>query len=251
MRRPNLFLPMLEAIEKLLILQDRDRKIARVNDELARIEPERQQLKTRSANTQSSLDAAKLRGKQIESQKKDLELEVDAQKQKIAKYSIQQFETKKNDEFKAIGHEIETCKATITKIEDKELELMEQAEAAQKDIVAATQSANEAKKHVEGQIAELNGREENLKKELAELMANREELASAVGEDTRSRYERLLKNKGGNVVVGIQHGVCGGCHMKFPQQIVLSCRREEEIVTCPNCGRILYYTRDMDLAVAD
>ena len=57
--------------------------------------------------------------------------------------------------------------------------------------------------------------------------------------------------KGGNVIVGIQHGVCGGCHMKFPQQIVLSCRREEEIVTCPNCGRILYYTRDMDLAVAD
>src|SRR5436190_8024299 len=129
---------MLEAIEKLLILQDRDRKIARVNDELARVEPERQQLKSRAASTQSSLDAAKLRGKQIESQKKDLELEVEAQKQKIAKYSIQQFETKKNDEFKAIGHEIETCKATITKIEDKEIELMEQAEAAQKDIVAAT-----------------------------------------------------------------------------------------------------------------
>ena len=242
---------MLEAIEKLLILQDRDRKISRVNDELTRVEPERQQLKARAANTQSSLDAAKLRGKQIESQKKDLELEVEAQKQKIAKYSIQQFETKKNDEFKAIGHEIETCKATITKIEDKEIELMEQAEVVQKEIVAATQTANEAKKHVDGQIAELAAREENLKKELAELTTNREELASAVDEDTRSRYERLLKNKGGNVVVGIQHGVCGGCHMKFPQQIVLSCRREESIVTCPNCGRILYYTRDMDLAVAD
>lgn len=242
---------MLEAIEKLLILQDRDRKIARITDELARIEPERDQMKSRAASTQSSLEAAKLRGKQIESQKKDLELEVEAQKQKIAKYSIQQFETKKNDEFKAIGHEIETCKATITKIEDKEIELMEQAEVAQKDILAATQTANEAKKHIEGQIAELSGREENLNKELAELTANREELANAVEEDMRNRYERLLKNKGGSVVVGIQHGVCGGCHMKFPQQVVLSCRREEEIVTCPNCGRILYYTRDMDMAVAD
>lgn len=242
---------MLEAIEKLLILQDRDRKIARVQDELARIEPERQQLKSRASNTQASLDAAKLRGKQIESQRKDLELEVEAQKQKIAKYSVQQFETKKNEEFKAIGHEIETCKASITKIEDKELELMEQAEAAQKEVAAAMQTANDAKKHVDGQITDLNGREENLTKELAELTTNREELASAVDEDARSRYERLLKNKGENVVVGIQHGVCGGCHMKFPQQIVLSCRREEAIVTCPNCGRILYYTRDMDLAVAD
>jgi uncharacterized protein len=242
---------MLEAIEKLLILQDRDRKISRVKNELARIAPERQQLQTRASQTQSSLDAAKLRVKQIESQKKDLELEVEAQKQKIAKYSIQQFETKKNDEFKAIGHEIENCKATITKIEDKEIELMEQAEAAQKDVAAASQTANEAKKHVDGQVAELAAREENLKKEFEELTVNREELASAVDEDTRSRYERLLKNKGENVVVGIQHGVCGGCHMKFPQQVVLSCRREESIVTCPNCGRILYYTRDMDLAVAD
>jgi hypothetical protein len=242
---------MLEAIEKLLILQDRDRKISRVKNELERIAPERQQLQTRASQTQSSLDAAKLRVKQIESQKKDLELEVEAQKQKIAKYSIQQFETKKNDEFKAIGHEIENCKATITKIEDKEIELMEQAEAAQKDVAAASQTANEAKKHVDGQVAELAAREENLKKEFEELTVNREELASAVDEDTRSRYERLLKNKGENVVVGIQHGVCGGCHMKFPQQVVLSCRREESIVTCPNCGRILYYTRDMDLAVAD
>ncbi len=242
---------MLESIEKLLILQDRDRKLARVKNELARIEPERQQLQGRAASTQSSLDAAKLRGKQIESQRKDLELEVEAQKSKIAKYSIQQFETKKNEEFKAIGHEIETCKANITKIEDKEIELMEQAEAAQKDVVAATQVAQEAKKHLDGQIADLNGREENLKKEFLELTANREELASAVEESAYSRYERLLKNKGENVVVGIQHGVCGGCHMKFPTQIVLSCKREEEIVTCPNCGRILYYTRDMDMVVAD
>ena len=47
---PNLlFLPMLESIEKLLILQDRDRKISRVNNELARIEPERHQLKSRAS----------------------------------------------------------------------------------------------------------------------------------------------------------------------------------------------------------
>lgn len=242
---------MLESIEKLLILQDRDRNISRVKDELARIEPQRRELQSRAANTQSALESAKLRVKKIETERKDLELQVEAQKQKIEKYSVQQFQTKKNDEFRALGHEIETCKKSIIEIEDREIELMEQAEAAQKEVAAATQAASEAKKHVDAQIAELNGREENLKKELDELTANREELASAVDESTRSRYERLLKNKGGNVVVGIQHGVCGGCHMKFPTQVILSCRREEEIVTCPNCGRILYYTRDMDMAVAD
>ena len=242
---------MLESIEKLLILQDRDRKISLVKNELARIDPERQLLQARAAHTQASLDVAKLRGKQIESQRKDLELEVEAHKQKIEKYSVQQFQTKKNEEFRAIGHEIDSCKAAIVKIEDKQLEFMEQAESAQKEVVSAPQTAKEAKQHVESQVTDLAGREENLKKELAELSADRDQLAAAVDESARSRYERLVRNKGENVVVGIQHGVRGGCHMKFPVQIVLSCKREEEIVTCPNCGRILYYTRDMDMAVAD
>jgi len=67
----------------------------------------------------------------------------------------------------------------------------------------------------------------------------------------RSKYERLAKQKGQNVVVGIQHGVCGGCHMQLSRATVVGCQAEQEVVTCTNCGRILYYTRDMDLAVAE
>ena len=63
--------------------------------------------------------------------------------------------------------------------------------------------------------------------------------------------ERLLKSKGDNVVVGVDHGACGGCHMKLPAQILVSCQAQKEIVACNNCGRILYYTRDMALAAAE
>ncbi|MEI7535423.1 MAG: C4-type zinc ribbon domain-containing protein, partial [Verrucomicrobiae bacterium] len=68
---------------------------------------------------------------------------------------------------------------------------------------------------------------------------------------TRNRYERLFKSKGENVVVSVEHSACGGCHMKLPTQIVTNCRAQGEIVTCPNCGRILYFTRDMSLTAAD
>ena len=91
----------------------------------------------------------------------------------------------------------------------------------------------------------------NLKKELAELQTGRTQLAEAVDEVTRSRYERLFKSKGENVVVTVEHSACGGCHMKLPTQIVTSCRGQGEIVTCPNCGRILYFTSDMSLTAAD
>src|SRR5262249_31056387 len=111
--------------------------------------------------------------------------------------------------------------------------------------------AGGVKNTTDSRTADLNASEANLKKELAELQANRGELAAAVDEMVRSRYERLFKQKGQNVGVGIQHGVCGGCHMQLSRSVVVTCQAEQDLVTCLNCGRILYYTPDMDVAVAE
>jgi len=242
---------MLDVIEKLLILQDRDRKIIRAREQLTRVEPERQALQSKEASTQAGLESAKHRVKQIETDRKKLELDAEAQKAQVAKYSVQQFQTKKNEEYKALAHEIDHCKEAITKLEDQQIELMEQAETAQAQLTVASREADGAKKLVDGQLQNLAARELNLKTELTGLESNRNELTSSIDDGTLSRYERLLKQKGDTAVVGIQHGVCGGCHMKFPPQIVLTCQAGKQVANCPNCGRILYYTRDMDLAVAD
>src|SRR5437899_11714530 len=183
---------MLEMIEKLLILQDRDRRIRRVQGELAHIEPERQALKAKAAAAQTALENAKMRVKEIESSRKELELEVEAKKELISKYANQQFQTRKNEEYRALQHEIDMCKEAIFKIEDQELELMEQGETGQREVARATQAANDARKLVEEQVGQLGEREENLKRELAELEANREELASAVGEEGRARYDSVM-----------------------------------------------------------
>ena len=242
---------MLDTIEKLLVLQDRDRRIRRVKGELAHIEPERQELKAKAAAAMTGLEHAKLHVKQLESSRKDLELEVETKKQLIVRYANQQFQTRKNEEYRALQHEIDGCKEAIFKIENQEIDLMEQSEAAQKDVAKATQMSNDARKLVEDQVTQLDAREKSLQKELAELEANREELAAAVDESARGRYERLMRSKGENVVVGVQHGVCGGCHMKLPPQLIVTAQAERELVSCSNCGRILYYTPDMDLAVAE
>ena len=212
---------MLETIEKLLVLQDRDRKIHRVLAELAHISPEREGLRAKATATQAQLEAAKTRVKQIESERKRLEIEVESKKEQI------------------------------TKIEDHEIELMEQAEAAQKEVLRALADASEAKKMSESEVAQLDQREGILKQELAEYQKGREELAAGVDEVARLRYERLMKSKGDNVIVGINHGVCGGCHMKLTAQILVNCKSQKEIVPCINCGRILYYTRDMELVAAE
>jgi len=242
---------MIETIEKLLILQDRDRKIHRVRAELTHIAPERQNFTAKATAAQQQLELSKNRVKEIESKRKELELEVEGKKELISKYANQQFQTRKNEEYRALAHEIEMCKEAIVKIEDEEIALMEQGEEAQKEVARASQAAREMQKLVEDQVAQLGVREQNLKKELAELETNREELAAAVTDSVSGRYERLFKNKGQSVVVGVQHGVCGGCHMRLPPQLLVSCQAQQELVTCSNCCRILYYTRDMDLAVAE
>ncbi len=165
--------------------------------------------------------------------------------------SSQQMQARKNEEYRALAHEIDNCKADIRKIEDREIELMEQAELAQKELAKTTQDANETKKGTDNLVAQLNQREENFTKELAELQTGRAQLAAAVEETARNRYERLFKNKSDTAVVGIDNGVCGGCHMKLPAQILVSCQGQKELVTCNNCGRILYYTRDMALTRAE
>jgi hypothetical protein len=243
---------MLDVIEKLLILQDRDRRISQLRAELANIAPQRERLQAQVTGLQARLDAAKLKLKQLESERKRLELEVDAKKLLIEKYALQQFQTKKNDEYRALANEIVTCKAAIVSLEDQQLELMEQSETIHKEVAVSSQAAAEAKKLVDSQLADLGDREQALNKQLTELEAGYEHLEAAVGDDSvLGRYQRLRRQKGDRTVVGIEHSVCGGCHMKLPTQIVVSCQGAQELICCPNCGRILYYASHMNLAAAD
>jgi uncharacterized protein len=242
---------MLDVIERLLILQDRDRKVVFLHSELATLAPQRHSVQGRAADTQEALETAKLRLRHLEADRKKLELDAEAHKQQIEKYSLQQFQTKKNEEYRALAHEIQMAREAIVKLEDQQLELMEQAEATQKELLATTRVADEAKILAEKQLIDLTSREENLRQELAKLESDRDQLAALVEPGLLQRYERLRRNKGDRVIVGVAHGVCGGCHMRLPAQILVSCQGDQEIVTCPNCARLLYYTRDMSLAAAE
>src|SRR2546429_7477014 len=117
---------MLHMNEKLLELQAHDRKILQQKAKLAHVDPERKDLQGRATGTQAKLEAAKLRVKQLESERKKLELDVEAKKQQIDKYATQQLQTKKNEEYRTLQNEIDNCKKVIVGLEDKELEFMEQ-----------------------------------------------------------------------------------------------------------------------------
>src|ERR1041384_6851278 len=167
---------MLEVIDKLLILQECDRKLLTAQAELDQIGPQREMMLAKARASQGGLDAARTAAQKIESERKRLELEVESKKQQIERYSLQQFQTKKNEEYRALAHEIDMCKDAIFKIEDQQLELIEKAKSAAQEVAAAAKVSAELVKQVEAQIKGLNDREESLKRQLDELRADHEKL---------------------------------------------------------------------------
>lgn len=242
---------MLEVLEKLLILQDRDRRISHLKNELNSFDAQAKAMEAKAERGKVDFEAARHRVLELETTRKELELEVEAKKQQIERYSLQQYQTKKNEEYRALAHEIELAKKAIRDIEDRELEVMEQTEQAQRAAAAAAKAAEGARGEAAKQVEDLKGREKGCSEELARLEDERKQLAAGIDEADLQRYERLRVNKGDKVLVGIDHGVCGGCHMRLPAQILVTCQAQQEVAACINCGRMLYYTRDMSLAAAD
>jgi uncharacterized protein len=241
---------MLAALKQLLVLQDRDRKITDLHAELASLDPQRRGIEARAERLKAESEAARHQVFELETSRKKLELDVEAKKQQIARYSLQQYETKRNEEYRALAHEIELAQQAIRTTEDQELEIMEQIEAARVRAATAAETALQIRAEAEQQMADLSSRQANLNRELIKLQEERQELAAQIDETFLARYERLRRNKGTKVLVGIEHGVCGGCHMRLPAQILVTCQAQKEVTQCINCGRLLYYTRDMNLVIS-
>src|SRR5205085_846568 len=97
----------------------------------------------------------KHRSMQVEVDRKNLELDVGTRQQSIARLRTQQYETRKNDEFRAIGHEIERYTKEISTIEDQELELMEQADKLKAELSTEEKKATATKDSVSRQLADI------------------------------------------------------------------------------------------------
>jgi uncharacterized protein len=227
-------------LEQLLILQDRDQKIRQIRTEIETVPLRRSSLEAQLAATRASVEGLKQRVRQVEIDRKRLELDVGTRTETISRLKTQQYQTRKNEEFRAIGHEIERYENEIRKIEDDELELMVLADKVKADLAEEEKKATAAQNSIARQTADLEEKSKALESQLQGLSKERSELAGKIDEDLLGRFERLFKSKGDAAVVAIEHGVCTGCHMKVTTATAAQVRAGKEIVSCENCGRILF-----------
>ena len=233
---------MLKELEQLLILQDRDRKMRTLRQELKVAPLERKQMEEKVAGSLHRLESAKQKTREIEVQRNKLEIEVKSKREQIAKYQVQKFQTRKNEEFQAMTTAVEHLERDIKEIEDRELEFMDSSEQLKPEIQEADKAAQATKAQVARQQVDLDAKIAAIEQQLKGLEAERAVLAEAVEEDLLYQYDRLFANKGGAAVVGLEHDTCTGCHMKVTASTAARTKAGREVVDCEQCGRILYWS---------
>jgi predicted nucleic acid-binding Zn-ribbon protein len=231
---------MLEEVRALLVLQDRDRRLLVLAKDLEKLPQDEARAQGKLSADNKAVQEAHDALVECELQLKRIELDVGARKTTIQRLKVQQFETRKNDEYQALGNEVIRYEKEVDALETKELELMEQI-----DQLRAAHKEAEAKRAktqvlVDEDIASIRQRAEHIKADQSELSTEREKLAAAIPESILPLYQRLMKTKAGLAVAPMQDGKCGGCHMKLIASTVVAVQTGKDLARCEDCGRILY-----------
>ena len=234
---------MVEILEKLLLLQERDQRLQTFLHEINSVPAEKASLQRELDTAQRTLENDKARATQIEVERKRLEVEADGKRSQIAKYQTQQLETRKNEEYTALKHEIERAQSDINTIEDRELELMQEFEDLKPVIAAADAKYSTEKNRVanlmkiaDEKVGVLQGRADELK---VERDAVAEEV-KASDEDLFELYEKLFRTKAGRAIVPLEGNHCSGCHMTVTPATLRDAKVGATVVSCEQCGRIVY-----------
>ena len=234
------------AIESLLILQDRDAKRLGLEALLKAVPRDVALVEGKIAAEKASIETAKQELKDLEVRKKALENDIGSAEAKLAKYRTQQSMVKKNDEYQALGHEIETTEKAIGEFEGQELEVMYLIDEAKKKFAAAEAVLKGNISGHEGRIKTLREREVNV---TADLKAAQAEVATArgpVGERQLRVYDRIAVRQQPVIVPLVSLDKCGGCHLKVSGDVISAARGKGNdplaaLPTCDQCGRIVYW----------
>lgn len=231
---------MLPDVETLLVVQDRDQKIAALRKDIANIPKLVEHAKTR---LKGDLEAAAKLKEEIRANEivmKGLDLDIQTRQNTIDRLKTQQFETRKNEEFRALGAEVERYQREVNTLEDKQLGFMEIGENQRKRLKELEAALAKTQEVVDKELGLLEERKKVEERQIAELEKEKATFVQRVPEDVLSIYTRLLKNKGDAALAALENGQCKGCHMKVTSANILKVKAEQEITHCTNCGRILY-----------
>ena len=228
-------------IEKLLIVQDRDIALQKIEQELTRIPQERAAIDALITSEENNIEAAGHALKEKEVQRHELDTEVQGKEAAIAKFRIQQLEVKKNDEYRALTHQIEQGEKEISALEEKEIELMLEIDSTREEFEAERTVIDARIVEQKKQIVLLGEREQSLQASILDAKAALQSTRDDADESFLSHYDRVKKLcKRPPYVVRIEAHKCGGCHLRVSNEVSREAINVGDPTFCDQCARMVY-----------
>jgi predicted nucleic acid-binding Zn-ribbon protein len=231
-------------IELLINLQVIDRQLRERTEAISALQGRIQEIETRLAGERSTLETCKAERNVLDKRRREIEGLLSDEESKMKDRRMRLNRIRNEKEASAIRREIEVAKEETAKVEE---ELMGDAgiynalkilNDRQTELQTAF-DALEAERAAEQ--TRVDAEVERLSSGLDDARAQREVVARDLEAGLRKRYEGIFERRRGLAVVVVRAGSCEGCHMSVAPQLVNEIKRNERVITCPSCHRILYF----------
>ena len=233
-------------LKRLIRLQSLDLDIQHLQARIDKFPAISKALDDKLSDANTQLTTAHDKSKNNTATRKKLEVEVGSLENKISKYREQMLSVKTNDEYKALQKEIEHAQTAIRGVEDSILTLMMEAEASQHDIRTAEARVKEDQQLVNRERKELEAEHQKDVSAIDSCMTERREIQAQIATDLLTRYERVRKFRGGIGISVARDYVCEVCQVRIRPQVFQEIRKNDQIIACDACQRILYNPENLD-----
>jgi hypothetical protein len=228
-------------LERVINLQQLDTKAVQARKSLAEAPDRERAFEERIATATERVADAKAKLAANQEARRTIEKEVAVHQGRLSKYRDQAMAVKTNQEYHAIQHEIAHAQGEVKKYEDQILERMVEADDLAATIKSAEAALASEKKTIDADRSRLQAQDAETQTALDALGSERARVVEGIDKRVLFIYEAAFSRRQGIAVAEARDGICTICHVRLRPQMFNEVRRNEAIVQCDSCQRILYY----------
>jgi predicted nucleic acid-binding Zn-ribbon protein len=229
-------------LERLIALQRLDSAAHEARQRLAR-EPEREKaLEAGLESARQAVAATKERLAKNQNTRRTIEKDIATIQSRLSKYRDQLMEVKTNREYQAMQKEIEVAETEIKEMEETLLERMLEGDELTAAVKRVETDLAAQQKAVEGDRRAMSAESVELNASLERLGRERAELIRAIEPQALAMFELVARRRNGVAVAEARDGICSICHVRLRPQVFNTVRRNEQLIQCDTCNRILYFS---------
>jgi predicted nucleic acid-binding Zn-ribbon protein len=230
-----------EQLEKLIALQTIDQRVSEMEREKSQIPQSITFLEGELKKEEEKFLAEKAELEKLQKDRRQKEKDLEEEVDKVKKAEARVLEIKTNKEYQAVLKEIASAKKLNRQREEEILEILEKFEDAQQRTARGEKELEGKRKETLRQVTELKQKVASFEQEMAGEVRQRKEKEREISRELLRRYRMLADKRQGIAVARVAQGACQACHMNLRPQLYIELQRQESMIICPNCSRILFW----------